>query len=93
MIIKGLFFKCTCGACPEQYDVLNDDNEIVGYVRLRYGWLTCEYPDVGGECIYMAEIGDGCWTGIFENEEQRMYHLDNIAYKILEQIKKTKETE
>lgn len=85
MEIKGLIFNRTCGACPEQYDVFNDNGHIVGYVRLRYGNLICEYPSVFGKCIYHASIGGG-WTGCFENEEQRMEHLNNIADKILEEI-------
>lgn len=46
MKIKGLQFIQTCGACPEQYDVLDKSGNTVGYVRLRWGGLTCEYPDV-----------------------------------------------
>ena len=85
MKIKELEFKCTCSACPEQYDVFDSDGSIVGYVRLRWGGLTCEYPDVGGEVIYEADIGDG-WCGSFESESQRVEHLNNIADKILEKI-------
>ena len=85
MIIKGLNFKCTCSGCPEQYDVFDSNDNIVGYVRLRWGGLTCEYPDVGGKLIYEASVGDG-WCGIFENESQRIRHLNNIADKILEKI-------
>lgn len=87
MNIKGLNFKCTCSACPEQYDVLDNNGSIVGYVRLRWGSLTCEYPDIGGEYVYDASIGDG-WTGRFNNEKQRIRHLDNIADKIIERIEK-----
>ena len=39
MIIKGLNFKKTCDACPEQYDVFKDEKQV-GYVRLRWGNLT-----------------------------------------------------
>lgn len=85
MEIKGLNFTQTCCACPEQYDVFDRDGEQVGYVRLRWGYLSCEYPDVGGELLYEADIGDS-WTGGFENEEQRMRHLNKIAYRILERI-------
>lgn len=85
MIIKGLNFKCTCSACPEQYDVFDNNENIVGYVRLRWGRLTCEYPDVDGELIYEASIGDG-YRGIFESEKQRLRHLNNIADRILEKI-------
>lgn len=87
MNIKGLTFKCTCSACPEQYDVFDGDGKIVGYIRLRWGGLRCDYPDYDGETIYHASVGDG-WCGEFEDENQRMYHLNNIADKILERIEK-----
>jgi hypothetical protein len=85
MDIKGLTFECTCSAYPEQYDVFDDNNNLVGYVRLRWGILRCEYPDVGGKEIYYAYVGDSL-CGFFENENQRMEHLNNIADKILEVI-------
>ena len=85
MIIKGLRFDKTCEACPEQYDVEYNGKQV-GYIRLRFGGLTVEYPDVGGEIIYEASIGDG-WCGEFESEEQREYHLNKIADRILEKIK------
>lgn len=84
MNIKGLSFIKTCFAYPEQYDVEYDGKQV-GYIRLRWGGLTVEYPNVGGEVIYEASIGDG-WTGEFESEKQRQYHLNNIANKILEKI-------
>ena len=87
MVIKGLDFFKTCLACPEQYDVFDENENLVGYVRLRWGGLTCKYPDVGGEEIYYASVGDG-WTGTFESEEQRIKYLNNIADKILEKIRK-----
>ena len=87
MNIKGLYFYLTCSACPEQYDVENSYGNLVGYVRLRWGTLSCEYPNVGGEVIYTASIGDGL-TGCFESDEQRTKHLNNIADKILEKISK-----
>lgn len=82
MNIKGLEFILTCGACPEQYDVFDNNGNMVGYVRLRWGELTCEYPDVGGDVIYSADIGDYL-TGVFENEKQRMEHLNAIADEII----------
>ena len=87
MNIKGLNFKCTCSACPEQYDVFDNSGNIVGYIRLRWGALTCEYPYVFGEEIYYASVGDG-WSGCFKNENQRKHHLNNIADKILERVEK-----
>lgn len=88
MNIKGLNFVKTCNACPEQYDVYDKDHNIVGYVRLRWGGLSCEYPYVFGEEIYSASIGDG-WTGCFEKQEDRDYHLNAIANRILDKIKQS----
>lgn len=83
-MISGLSFYKTCSVCPEQYDVYKDGC-IVGYVRLRWGELTCEYPDVFGDLIYSASIGDS-FSGTFESEDQRQTHLRNIANKIIERI-------
>lgn len=85
MKIKGLDFFKTCSVCPEQYDVFNGKGKQVGYVRLRWGGLTCEYPDVGGECIYTANIGDE-YTGKFESQEQREHHLNAIADEIIKKM-------
>lgn len=83
MEFSGLTFHITCRACPEQYDVYDKNNQQVGYVRLRWGCVTCEVPDVFGEVIYSASVGNG-WTGMFENDEQRNFHLRSIANAILD---------
>lgn len=85
MIIKGLNFIETCSACPEQYDVKDEQGNMVGYVRLRYGGLTCEYPNVNGEVIFSKYFDDG-WMGCFESDEQCQNYLFIIADKILEKI-------
>lgn len=85
MTIKGLDFIETCSACPEQYDVKDERGNMVGYVRLRYGGLTCEYPEVGGELIYSQYFGED-WMGCFESDEQRKNYLSIIANKIIEKI-------
>lgn len=79
--IEGLQFVLTCCACPEQYDVFKN-NKQVGYVRLRWGTIRAEYPDVGGKEVYRAEIGDGAWTGAFPNESERATHLTKIAKEL-----------
>ena len=84
MNIKGLNFVCTCSICPEQYEVF-DCSGMVGYVRLRWGELTCDYPDIDGETVYHANIGNE-WTGYFLTDDERMEHLQNIADKILEKL-------
>lgn len=79
---NGLTFCLTCCMCPEQYDVYDDKGNKVGYVRLRWGELTCEWPDVFGKLIYSEEVGDG-FTGCFESEKQRSVCLECIANEIL----------
>lgn len=74
MEIDGLVFVRTCAACPEQYDVFQKQNGelgtgTVGYVRLRYGHLSCDYPDVGGEVVYDCDFDDE-WKGDMTSEER-----------------------
>ena len=69
----------TCGACPEQYDVFDDDEQI-GYLRLRHGHFTASEGSVHGETVYAAStLGDGN----FEDEE-RAFHLNRAVAAILD---------
>lgn len=79
----NLFLRQTCEACPEQYDVedLDDNDKTVGYIRLRWGHLRCDVPDVGGRTIYSHEFDDGL-KGCFDSEEEREIHLNRIKQAI-----------
>ena len=81
MKIGNYDFVETCYCSPEQYDVFDQNGNQVAYVRLRWGSLYAQYPDVGGVDIYETSIGDG-WTGRFESEEQRRFCLSQIAVEI-----------
>lgn len=60
LIIDGIRLHCTCGACPEQYDAFDENDQQVGYLRLRHGHFTVEFPDCGGERLLNYEtIGNG----------------------------------
>lgn len=83
----GLQFVETCFACPEQYDVFDENHKLVGYVRLRYGNLTCEYPDCGGELIYEHTFPTDDLKGSFE-ENERYNYLGLIAKLINEKRSK-----
>ncbi len=65
----------TCGACPEQYDVVDMNNQIVGYWRLRHGHFTVEVPDCGGKLI-LSEYPDG--NGWFTEDERAIYFAKAI---------------
>lgn len=69
--IAGYTLRLTSIACPEQYDVLNKNNEQVGYLRLRHGWFRADCPDCGGATVYEAHTrGDGCF-----DEDERVPQL------------------
>lgn len=79
--INGLLFKRGCLACPEQFDVYAKDNEdeILAYVRLRYGKLRVYVPDVGGKEVYHYEWEGDVYKGSFDTEKECLMHLTKIA--------------
>jgi hypothetical protein len=81
IMIKDLSFVQTCSACPEQYDVFDKEGHQVGYIRFRWGHLTCEYPDCGGEVVYETNFDDD-WQGCFSSEDDRNLFLEEIANAI-----------
>lgn len=86
MNINGYELVQTCGACPEQYDV-HKDGENVAYLRLRHGSFRADCP-YGGETVYSSNpVGDG----IFEDNE-RMIHLE-AAIKAIDAKLKEREKE
>ena len=78
------YFLNTCYASPEQYDVYRANGELCGYVRLRWGALRADYPNVEGDSI------NDDFKGMFEDDEERNHYLTEIAlayqHKILEGI-------
>lgn len=75
--IGDLQFVKTCGACPEQYDVFLEDDQVA-YVRLRWGGLRVDMPDCGGERVYSHAFDDGL-KGCFDSYEERTKYLTEIA--------------
>lgn len=82
IVVRNLWFFNTCDVCPEQYDVLNLDGKMVGYVRLRHGQLTAEVPDVGGDLVYSTVVGNDGFVGCFVDDEERIHYLVEIAKAI-----------
>ena len=70
MEIDGFKLVRTCHSCPEQYDVLDESHNVVGYLRLRHGFFRADFPSCGDETIYEAcPKGDG----VFEVDERDFY--------------------
>lgn len=80
----------TCVACPEQYDVFYNEARI-GYLRLRHGRFTAEYPDVGGITVLICYPPDDC-DGMFCDDEIRVHYLAMAVQACLDaHIKKTEQ--
>ncbi|EFO30908.1 putative F-box domain protein [Roseibium sp. TrichSKD4] len=78
MDIQGCKLVQTCSTYPEQYDVFKGKVQI-GYLRLRYGEFTAEYPDCDGETVYTAEPeGDGYFM-----DSERDFYLEKAVCALL----------
>ena len=89
MIIQELDFRETCGACPEQYDVFKGGRQV-GYVRLCWGTVTCDYPYCGGDTIYFHSFDTG-WKDCFDGPEERETYLNRIAAAIRAALEQEKQ--
>lgn len=83
--IDGLLFHKTCDMCPEQYDVYKGTKQV-GYVRLRWGNLTVDFPDALDKLIYHKKFNEEC-KGCFNDDNERMTYLKKIAKCIKEELK------
>lgn len=79
----GLSFRRTCSSHPEQYDVFDENNNQVAYVRLRYGTLRVVVPEFGGETVLHQDFAD--YRGAFEGPGERDFWLNVAARRILGQ--------
>lgn len=75
-IFEGLRFYRPYSS-PETYEVFDSHGVDIGYVCIRDGQLYLECP-YDGDRIYECNIGDD-HAESFESEEQREYHLKQIA--------------
>lgn len=74
MEINGYELILTCGACPEQYDVFKDGDQVA-YLRLRHGFFYASVPYCSNSIVYEAyPEGDG----IFEDSERMRYLTEAI---------------
>lgn len=70
------------GAFPEQYDAFLDGKKV-GYLRLRHGKFTVEFPDAGEELLYEANPKG---NGMFDDDE-RDFYLNQAKKRIEERLK------
>lgn len=83
-IRSKIVLEQTCWACPAQWDAYYN-GKIVGYIRLRYGCMTVECPDVGGELVYSMHSDDGL-QGMFHSGFEEELFLNKALNAIAEWI-------
>lgn len=83
-IRSKIVLEQTCWACPAQWDAYYN-GKIVGYIRIRYGCMTVECPDVGGELVYSMRSDDKM-QGLFYSELEEKLFLDKALNAIAEWI-------
>lgn len=88
--------ECTFSACPEQYWAYTDDIEggdRIGYIRLRWGHLTCEYLvsgklDNDSVLVYKHTFVGDKYKGRFDTEEERWDFLEKCKEALIEKHNK-----
>lgn len=72
--------------CPEQYWA-RKGSHIIGYIRLRWGHLTCDYLPCGNlkddNIRLIDHYFDNEVKGMFGTEEEREYWLDKCKSELL----------
>lgn len=88
---EGWTLVKTCSACPEQYELFDEDRTIVGYFRLRHGGFRVDAPDCGGETVYSAfgydELEDS--DGIFTSERVRVKQMQRGVNAVIDHYKRS----
>ena len=71
----------TCIACPEQYNVYDNDYHYLGYIRLRHGRLT--FTDTKNNLLFSKNFHKDPYKGSFNSETEKYKYL----FTILEEIR------
>lgn len=85
-ITHKLEIECTCGECPEQYDVYFKGKKS-GYIRLRSGYFSVTYPDALEKLLYSHQF-ENKYMGTFDNQDQRDWYLIQALLVITKEIAK-----
>jgi hypothetical protein len=86
--LSGLNFVQVSKCYPEAYDVFDNNGNQVGYVSLRWGCLSCKYPNIKGERIYESFFERDC-MGEFDDDESRQIFLEDVANTLIQKMTST----
>lgn len=84
----------TCECCPEQY-LAYKGSRIIGYIRLRWGHLTCDYMPYGRLTedhirIFDKVFNEDNFKGSFDTEEEREHWLSKCKEALLNKYNELK---
>ena len=82
----------TCEAYPEQYWV-KTGTETIGYIRLRFGILTCDYlpqgrPKLENRIRVLTHSEGDKYKGCFDSEKERTMWLDKCKNALIKEYQK-----
>ena len=78
----GLAITLTSPSAPQQYEI-TQGAQASGYIRVRWGGMSVDYPDAGDEELYEGSAdGFGAFTDD-EREAKLLLALGLIAARIL----------
>lgn len=76
-MIRILSIKCTCKACPSQWEGYDENGKLV-YIRYRWGFLDISYWNESRQ-IYGKQIGDPL-DGTLSYEQLKKYTEQRIQW-------------
>ena len=84
----------TSEMCPEQYWA-KIDSKIIGYIRLRWGHLTCDYLPFGELSKQDVRLVDYVfpndeYKGSFNTDKERNHWLNKCKNALYKQLRKKK---
>lgn len=94
--MRTITLEQTCPACPEQYWA-HSGTETIGYIRLRWGHLTCDYlqdgcPRLSDNDIRVVDyyFNEHKFKGSFDTDEERKEWLDKCKDALMREYQKHK---
>ena len=78
----GLTVTLTCRGAPEQYEVAKD-GVASGYIRVRWGGMSVDYPDAAGEELYDGPVDGFAGFTEHERESKLLLALGLIAARMI----------
>ena len=94
--MRTITLEKTCDMCPEQYWA-HSGTKTIGYIRLRWGRLTCDYLPSGKPRLSDDDVRvlEHTWKGAdyrghFANETKRKKWLDKCKEALMNEFLKNK---